>query len=260
MGFKVTATGDGMHSHDRTMIARLGFADPDKGDSEHELACQFLVQPDVAVQIGAMRRPTEPVAKDVEVHRHQHLCPRAWSGKGHVAKQESVEVSRENEYRFSGYRLEQGSVERPIGKGDGQYRTTIGFMDVVLAFEAIYSLAAVGQASGKCSRCDEVFSGAVCMGDSRPKDELSRPSWQAIIEVKIGRVPISDVIRQIGFYREYADCSNRYWFLASPWGLNPHEMKLLNDRGIRHLLLGARFDEFCEESKSLPSAESALTL
>jgi hypothetical protein len=30
--------GGNMHSHDRTLIASLGFADPDKGRREHELA------------------------------------------------------------------------------------------------------------------------------------------------------------------------------------------------------------------------------
>lgn len=31
-----------MHSHNRTLIARLGFADPDKGDSRHDAACRYL--------------------------------------------------------------------------------------------------------------------------------------------------------------------------------------------------------------------------
>jgi hypothetical protein len=33
------------HSHDRTLIASLGFADPDKQDPMHDLACEYLSQP-----------------------------------------------------------------------------------------------------------------------------------------------------------------------------------------------------------------------
>jgi len=33
-----------MHSHKRTLLASLGFNDPDKKDSRHNLGCQYLAQ------------------------------------------------------------------------------------------------------------------------------------------------------------------------------------------------------------------------
>src|ERR1700690_2789619 len=33
------------HAHDRTLLASLGFADPDKKDQMHDLACEYLSQP-----------------------------------------------------------------------------------------------------------------------------------------------------------------------------------------------------------------------
>ncbi len=33
-----------MHSHDRTLLARLGFSDPDKKEPLHDLACAYLAE------------------------------------------------------------------------------------------------------------------------------------------------------------------------------------------------------------------------
>lgn len=43
-----------MHSHDRTMLQQLGFADPDKGKPEHDDACHYLCQPHVSNVLRAM--------------------------------------------------------------------------------------------------------------------------------------------------------------------------------------------------------------
>jgi len=65
----------------------MGFADPDKRNSDHDLMCEFLCQPDVMKKI----------------------------------------------YQAFGFYGTPGvaSLEVPISKGTGQYRTTIGFLDVV---------------------------------------------------------------------------------------------------------------------------------
>jgi hypothetical protein len=36
-----------MHTHDRTLIASLGFNDPDKKNVLHDLACAYLTQTEV---------------------------------------------------------------------------------------------------------------------------------------------------------------------------------------------------------------------
>lgn len=39
------------HSHEQSLLARLGFADPDRKDKRHTLACQYLCEPDVARKV-----------------------------------------------------------------------------------------------------------------------------------------------------------------------------------------------------------------
>lgn len=56
------------HTSDRTLLASLGFADPDKGDRRHTLACQYLCQPATAARLWARVRPSvlpPPAAADL---------------------------------------------------------------------------------------------------------------------------------------------------------------------------------------------------
>jgi hypothetical protein len=83
-----------MHSHDRTYLASLAFADPDKKVPAHDFACQYLAQPDVAASVldalfGSADRPRKGLRSKMEV---------------------------------------------PISKGYGQYKTTIGFLDLVIGY------------------------------------------------------------------------------------------------------------------------------
>jgi hypothetical protein len=40
------------HTKDKTLLASLSFGDKDKKDNRHDLACQYLLQPEVAMKIG----------------------------------------------------------------------------------------------------------------------------------------------------------------------------------------------------------------
>lgn len=40
-----------MHSHDRTLLARLGFQDPDKRNPLHDRACAYLGEPEQAARL-----------------------------------------------------------------------------------------------------------------------------------------------------------------------------------------------------------------
>jgi hypothetical protein len=111
-----------MHSHERTLLSRLGFQDKDKANPEHDLACAYV---------------RERMSSD----EHPAEC------------------------------------EVPISKGSGKYKTTIGFVDVL-----VYG--------NECT-CN------TCMWDN---------GWrcpQLIVEVKTSEVSTGDVLRQIGLYREY---------------------------------------------------------
>jgi hypothetical protein len=82
-----------MHSHDRTLLAGLGFADPDKREERHDYAVQYLSQPEVAQRL----------AQSI-TSKARHFVPPA---------------------------VTDIHPEVHIAKGVGQYRSTIGFADLI---------------------------------------------------------------------------------------------------------------------------------
>jgi hypothetical protein len=147
-----------MSATDQTLLARLGFQDPDRKDLLHDWACQYLAQPEVLEKLVA------PLAVTME-----HVC-----------------------------------LERHITKGYGQYKQTIGFVDLFASL-ARYTL---------------------------------------ILEVKISPVSIGDALRQLNLYREYADGGNTIVFLVTAYKLDETDVATLAREGIRHAVLGPGFHEF----------------
>lgn len=45
------------HTHDRTLLASLGFQDPDRGERRHTLACQYLSDPERGAVLLKLARP-----------------------------------------------------------------------------------------------------------------------------------------------------------------------------------------------------------
>lgn len=84
----------GMHAKDRTLLAGLGFTDPDKKNPLHDLACQYLASEERSTKILGL---TTAGVRDRA----------AWV-------------------------LDGTSLEEHITKGEGQYRTTIGFADLIV--------------------------------------------------------------------------------------------------------------------------------
>lgn len=115
-----------MHAHDRTLLSRLGFADPDKRDPLHDLACQYLA---LAENHERLARLVAQVAWQTE-QRHLGYCRNPLLSEG--------EPYEECEFRYTSsiesLVLGHPSLEFPISKGDGRFRTTIGFLDAWLPF------------------------------------------------------------------------------------------------------------------------------
>lgn len=116
------------HSHDRTLLASLGFADPDKREPLHDLACEYLAEPIQSERLTRLASPRAAAAGEVRT---------------------------------------KSVLEAVISKGEGQYKTTIGFLDLRIDWEA-------GASNGS------IF-----------------------VEVKINPISVGDVLRQIRLYRSH---------------------------------------------------------
>lgn len=86
------------YTKDRTLLASLAFADKDKKDVRHDLACQYLLQPEVAEKISKLFKENEG-------------------------------LEEKHPIKFIG-----GDLEIPLTKGQDQYKTFIGFIDGALSF------------------------------------------------------------------------------------------------------------------------------
>jgi hypothetical protein len=173
-----------MHSHDRTLLSRLGFADPDKKNSQHDLACQYLADREKVQSIVLM------IAEKMQAPEESANSFDALMGTTYSA------------------------FEVPIEKGENQYKTTIGFVDLII-FASHHPLCA-----------PNIF-----------------------IEVKIEKISIGDCLRQLTLYDSYISKTYSWrefpWVLASPWPITAEEERMLWPRAM-HVQLGDEFTSFCK--------------
>lgn len=237
-----------MHSHDRTLIASLGFADKDKQNPDHEKACHFLVQPAISDKLCAVSRWKRDPRSWEQTIKINHVCEvekelrdrdrgYRWST---VYTGTEKSAKRPISYVFSKSESEESLTEIPISKEQDKYRTTIGFIDVIVRAIDVYVLDDVGPIKCECSQCGWKL-------DTWPQS--TEPTWRGdqwnvFVEVKITKIPLSDIIRQISLYRTYTGDRKDIWVIASPWGINEHEKQALSARSIYHVFLGEQFQEF----------------
>lgn len=113
-----------MHSHDRTLLSRLGFADPDKKDPRHDLACEYLATPANHLRLAqTVLKPAWDAAPAME-----RRADTTWFLGSYV------EMAFEFHRTFDRLTTCAPVLEDPITKGAGQYATTVGFIDAILPF------------------------------------------------------------------------------------------------------------------------------
>lgn len=289
-----------MHAHDRTLLASLGFADPDKKNPLHDFACQYLALRENHERIAGMFKPNPParttcMVRNMVTGEDAHV---EWRGR------RKIDLS-----------LGSPRLEMPISKGEGRFKTSIGFVDVSLPFD--WCITDEGESYGweivkhveyeeKASH-DRPYN--LGEGESVERARFSRSSigtdrkdlsaafpshvesvkvtyrggnliyripqcgraWVACsventeyhtvnIEVKIGRVNMGDVLRQVALYREYIyvdGYDGSPWFLATPYAIDRTDKATLEGANIRHILLGEKFQRWAAERQSAPAlAES----
>lgn len=180
------------HSFDKTYLASLGFADTDRKTPEHDKACQYLAQFHVA---------NELIVKFV--------------GTNEAIAKRMVQINPKFEYALT--------------KGHDQYKSTLGFLDLVIPceFPMRFDSGEVGACAGRL-----------------------------LIEVKITPIPVSEIIRQINFYREYAFVGSlSKWIAALRFDITLEELQMFDREKINVVRLGAKFDEFLSRADAGTAAK-----
>lgn len=201
-----------MHSHDRTLLAKLGFADPDKKNPDHDLACLYLRDPETMDRL---------------------------------AKWFADQAEKSGNYRNAKVTVKT-TLEYHLQKGAGEYATTIGFADAIIG---------VKMEAERSHRHRRVVKNGECW------DEPCEPYWQAeprplawctLGEVKIDRIGIGDMLRQLRLYLAYLPTGDIWTpptglpraILLSPWDVTDAERGALNDARCECLKLGDHFAEW----------------
>ena len=202
-----------MRSMDRTVLAKFGFADKDRNDDRHELACHYLVTKIEDLSSRYMHW----IRKDIEEWR-------AWT------KNDEIECQLERTEYLS-------KLEYWISKGTGQYKSHIGRLDLLMTKRDTFAISTKTR-----------------NGNNDYKDFFEQ---HLAVEVKIGETKASDIISQIGLYRQYFDESYRdsemvwkpcrtTWLVVTAFNMTSTELKALHNQDIQHAQLGPDFTEYCE--------------
>jgi len=305
-----------MHTHDRTLLASLGFADPDKTNPLHDLGSRYFTVPENHHKLigGLIKQRLKGTTRDVTWSH-----PQLGNGSGRTGAK---------------WTTHRPATEVIITKGEGQYKTHVGFVDAVVGarvswyekgtyfssaslrlldkfivrdldtcgdgmmfiphgvpFQAGVVLRqllehrirretveqerkrideCVDHAGNKCScdnscackplhvewnrleKCWSDITDDPVVGEGT-YEEISKISDEQIaIEVKIGEVSSSSILRQLKLYGEFFRASS--WVVATLYRPLKSDTDLLQHEGITHVQLGPRFLEWAKTQKEQVSS------
>ena len=274
-----------MHTSDRTLLASLGFADPDKKDRRHTLACQYMAQPDVQARVLAhllgpfresatmteeeaaavAKAPTPPPPFDAvaprrkcDIYGNTHQTPvyEEWGAKSELV-------------------TTQGEIERAIRRRGG---FLVGFWDVVAIAMIKVPAARVVDRYGRVEKEPPRWAAAGLAEGV----EKARVRWEALplvhldrvvtvewvtewipvaIEVKAGRVDVADAARQMEVYMGEphplpGGHGTVAHILATLWPMSELDKATLRRKKIHHVYLGEPFQQWCDEQGAVASVDA----
>lgn len=221
------------HAYKRTLLASLGFADTDKQDPLHDLACEYLCQPEV------VKRIVETIW--IGIRFDQINEPRARRAK-------FGEWSKDGPYGHD-VRLALGRrplLEEPVSKGTGNYKTTVGFVDCIPEFQVRFS-EMLSTHDGEPERRSNYYTSHY--------DKTFRFG----IEVKAGSVLASELLRQINLYREYQESAHinlEQWVAVLCRPITQDAAEMLENHKIRVFTLGDNFKTWLAQRRESPKFEA----
>ncbi len=217
-----------MHAHDRTLLSSLGFADPDKSSNRHSLACQYLAHPLTAPKIAQCVFCKEEREEWWKVGKDGRYCMTE-----HADQYLKAELTRHR-------------CEVPVSKGEGRYKTTVGFLDSLLEYSVTFNRSTRSRVSVEKAASEHRCPADTQWGDWHDGGVSTFTSQrQVVVEVKITPVNADQVIRQIALYREYLPTGCTFALVAD-FPILDVEAAMLSNARIRWIALGANFDSYCD--------------
>lgn len=206
-----------MHSHDRTLLAKLGFQDPDRRDPIHDLACRYLCEPERARRV------------------HDKFIGPNCMGEGGGWLRSLV------------FKLETCSAnqEVAISKGVNQYRTTIGFVDAVIGGR--YRSTESEDYSGDCILETRVAI-EVKIHPVTASELLRQLNLYREYDSPSGAV-LQEGHRLDPSGRVWTYAGRTQWVAAVRFDITSGFINSLRGEGVEVVRLGRSFDEWLETSK-----------
>lgn len=213
--------GEGMRTSEQGLLAKLGFRDADREDPRHDKACRFFTRPDIAEKLLNAVHP--PGVAWVRMWRHYTSPDPELAGL------------------WTTWACVRGVTEDAVRTKSGFH---IGFVDAVVHGRC--SLHAPDIADDSDDDYRKRRSDVIRRFGERRDGVLEVDEVVVKIEVKIGRVPTSEVIRQIETYRggNHSDL----WVLAIDYALSEEERRALIAQRITPIRLGPAFEAYLRET------------
>jgi hypothetical protein len=222
------------HAYKKTLLAQLGFADADKQNPKHDLAVEYLAQPHQARRL-------------VSLFHKKFTWDRVTQDQGRVDTGYGEGQYRRH-WRYAELRMPRSPErERPLTKGEGNYRTTVGFIDLVLQYEPVLVECMVrGGPDGE----GPIETQTVHRMGADPEFEEEMRGGIIGVEVKASPLATGDLLRQVKLYREYLGGPSVRWVVAGCFKFSETQAHALRQENITPVSLGALFDEWAERRRT----------
>lgn len=237
-----------MHLKNQTYLARLGFADQDKGYPEHDIACQYLSQIEKAEKLAR----TSPAVSSVlsfdfiQVDRLLREIRDTLGVESFPNMFPDLELDTGHE--SFGWTVREVLPSFPlVFQAGSNYRRIVGYYDLKIIFERellrmedLKVYLRLGAARHRLS--SEVLDETMIR--SAMEHKFARTP-EIAVEVKARPTSVTDILQQIATYREFDPYSEQV--LAACYPISKGKKELLESQAIRVIYLSAEsLREFVE--------------